>query len=96
MIKPRCGFYLKQESGCGVGIEVYDTDLLIRSLDTPEFKDYCEDLASVYKMKPENVEGMVYLYLILSKAEKLGMSFEEVERKLSSLGLRIEKMPEDQ
>ena len=96
MLKPRCGFYLKREGSSQVGIEVYDLDLLVRSLDTPEFREYCKDLAQVYGMKPEVVEVLVYLQLILNKAERLGMSPEELKDKLRKVGFRVEKIPEDQ
>ena len=96
MLKPRCGFYLKQESSSKVGIEVYDIDLLVRSLDTSDFKEYCKNLASLYHMKPDNVESLVYLYLFLNKAQKLGMSFDEVKERMEQAGLRVEREPEEQ
>lgn len=96
MLKPKCGFYLKVISPTEVSVEIYDLELLKRSLDTSEFFEYCKDLGKLYKMKPEDIEGLVYLNLFMDKAKRLKFSPEELIDKLKSLGLRIEKVPEDQ
>lgn len=95
MIQPRCGFFLRTDEA-NIGVEIYDYNLLTSSLNTPEFSEYCRDLAQIYGMKPDEVEGLVYLKLFFEKARKLNLSPEEVMEKLKSAGLRIERIPEDQ
>ena len=87
---------MKEISPTEVSVEIYDFDLLKRSLGTSEFSEYCRDLGVLYGMKSEDVEGLVYLTLFMDKAKRLKFSSEELIDRLKSLGLRIEKIPEDQ
>ena len=94
MIKPRCGFYLREVEGSKVKVEIYDRLLLERSLGSPEFSDYCMDLAEVYRMKPEDVEGLVFLTLFFEKTRKKKLSPEKVIETLKSLGFKVEVQQE--
>ena len=90
MLKPKCGFYLREVEGSKIKVEIYDRLLLEGSIGSPEFSDCCKDLAEVYKMKPEDVEGLVFLTLFFEKAKKKKLPPQKVIETLKSLGFKVE------